>query len=285
MHLLTQESFSTNNGIDTPALVWESSSEFCAICTSVDGIASVSGRPDDAEENVQNGNIYLASSDLELVHDSWRQDRGQTALGTDRNRDAGHDEQLVGIVFPAVDIGAGAFVDNAYVLFDIDEVEGQSDAWTGTQPSEATMLTIYGEKNANAAAPTDTNKDLSNRTPTAAAVSWSPEPSVNVHDELVTPDISSIVNEIVGMPGWNAGNSMGILFGHVSGTGARWVESSSTNNGVDTPALVYSVTTCTGGTAGPPVDGMASVSGRPDGAEENVGNGNMYLTSSDYEVR
>ena len=187
-------------------------------------------------------------------------------------------EQLVGIVFPSVDIGSGSILDSAYVLFDVDEVRpGQSDA--------DCLITIFGEKNTNPAAPSNTAKDLSNRVPTAAAVSWSPDPSVGVHDELMTPDISSVVNEIVGMPGWTAGNPLTILFGHVSGSGSRWVEAFSTNNGIDTPALVYSVTTCTGGTAGPPVDGMASVSGRPDGAEEDVGTGAMYLTSSDYEVR
>ena len=111
----------------------------------------------------------------------------------------GGNEQLVGIVFPSVDIGAGSILDSAYVLFDVDEVRpGQSDV--------DCLITIFGEKNTNPAAPSNTAKDLSNRVPTAAAVSWSPEPSVGVHDELMTPDISSVVNEIVGMPGWTAGN-------------------------------------------------------------------------------
>ena len=52
-----------------------------------------------------------------------------------------------------------------------------------------------------------------------------------IHEELETDDISDIVNEITSMPGWAAGNSMGIMMGHVSGDGSRWVESSRNNNG------------------------------------------------------
>ena len=40
-----------------------------------------------------------------------------------------------------------------------------------------------------------------------------PESSQNVNDLLITPDISSIINEIIGLPGWALGNSMGIMFG------------------------------------------------------------------------
>lgn len=46
---------------------------------------------------------------------------------------------------------------------------------------------------------------------------WTPEVSAAVGDQLGTPDISSIVNEITAMPGWLSGNSLAILFGHISG--------------------------------------------------------------------
>jgi hypothetical protein len=115
------------------------------------------------------------------------------------------------------------------VLFDVDEVRpGQSD-----QP---TTISIYGQLGA-AAAPSTTSFDLSSRTPTSASVIWQPEISANVHDDLVTPDIRFVVNEIVNSAGWSSGSGMGILFGHMAGTGTRWVESSRTNNGIATPAL------------------------------------------------
>ena len=122
----------------------------------------------------------------------------------------------------AVTVPAGATVTAASVLFDVDEVRpGQSD--------QDVVVTIYGEANVNSAAPSTTAFDLSSRTATSSAVTWIPEASTAVHSDLVTPNIASIVNEITSMPGWAAGNPMTILFGHVSGSGARWVESSSTN--------------------------------------------------------
>ena len=56
------------------------------------------------------------------------------------------------------------------------------------------------------------------------------------------------------------------------------------NNGIDTPALQYTYISGAGGPMSPPVTETYSVAGRPDGAEEDVGTGAMYLTSSDYEV-
>ena len=56
---------------------------------------------------------------------------------------------------------------------------------------------------------------------------WQPEASTTVGDALNTPDISSIVTEITSQSDWAAGNSLAILFGHTSGSGARWVESFS----------------------------------------------------------
>ena len=114
------------------------------------------------------------------------------------------------------------------IVFDVDEVRpGQSD--------QETTITIYGEATTASSAPSTTAGDLSSRTPTAAAVTWNLEVSANVHDDLMTPDISPIVNDLAG---WSAGNPMTILFGHVAGSGARWVESARTNNGIMTPALV-----------------------------------------------
>ena len=75
---------------------------------------------DGAEETVSNGAMYLTSSDYEIMHDGA--------------------EQVVGIVFPSVDIVPGGTIMSAYILFDVDEVRpGQSDA--------DTMASIYGEAN------------------------------------------------------------------------------------------------------------------------------------------
>jgi hypothetical protein len=248
------ESARTNNGIMTPALVWSTTE--CSGGMVIEGSASVSGRPDGAEETVATGDMYLDSSDYEIMHDGG--------------------EQIVAVVFPSVDIPAEVTMISASVLFDIDEVRpGQSD--------QSTTVSIFGEANVMPAAPSTTPSDLSSRTPTAANVMWQPETSMNVHDDLSTPDISSIVTEIISMDGWAAGNPMCIMFGHTTGSGVRWVESARENNGIMTPALMFSYSTG-GGMIPQAVTEIYSVTGRPDGAEETVSTGAMYLDSSDYEI-
>jgi len=111
--------------------------------------------------------MYISSSDLELMDDGG--------------------EQIVSVVFPSVLIEPGSRVTEAIVEFDIDEVRpGQSD--------QDVTISIFGEASATPAKPSDANKDLSNRTPTAANVMWQPESSSTVHDPLYTPDLSEIVN-------------------------------------------------------------------------------------------
>ena len=172
-------------------------------------VSSVTSRADSAEEN-SDGSMYLTSSDLELMHDGGR-------------------KQLVGVVFPAVGVSKKCDVKKARIVFDVDEVKDAS--------KKDVTIKIFGEKNAAPKRPSSSAKDLSNRTPTTASVTWKPQASQAVHEELVTADISDIVKEIVGLACWTEGSSMAILFSHVSGDGTRWVESSSENNGVQTPTL------------------------------------------------
>jgi hypothetical protein len=232
-------------------------------CVAGEGSSSVQSRTDTSEENISSGEISLTSSDLELTHD-------------------GKTEQVVAIVFPAVNIEHATSVTHASILFDVDEVRpGQSDA--------ATTIAIYGEKVGSAAAMTSDAGSLSSRVPTKSAVRWNPEPSVATHDGLVTPDISSIVNEIVRQRDWSTGNAMCILFGHIDGSGSRWVESSRDNDGVSTPMLQWTVGCdggggTTGGGGGPVTDATFSVGGREFDSEEAVATGAIDLTSSDLEL-
>lgn len=259
------ESSSVNNGFQTPALIIDLPHP---PPTTVPGtrtrqvVASVLSRADDSEEDVNDGSMYMTSSDLELMNDG--------------------NEQVVGIRFPSVDVQAGAQIVEAHVLFSVDEVRpGQSDI--------EVAATIHGEASPNPAVLADTPFDLSHRQTTAASVSWAIPPSANVHDELDTPDIAPIIREIIGMPGWQAGNPLMIILTHLSGEGVRWVEASEDLSGVATPALILTVAD-TGMPVAPlnPAHGsfqvVASVNGRPDGSEENSETGGMYLTSSDYEL-
>ncbi len=154
----------------------------------------VSDDDDDAEEDVEDGDMYLDSSDLELVKDGG--------------------DQLIGMRFTGVSIPQGAAITNAYIQFTVDETN-----------SGTTNLTIHGQDANDAASFSDDDDDISDRPTTSASVVWSP-PAWNsvgaAGADQRTPDLSSIIQEIVDRGGWSSGNDMVLI---VSGTGERTAES------------------------------------------------------------
>lgn len=109
-----------------------------------------------------------------------------------------------------------------------------------TTSSTATDLTIMAEKAGNSAALTNTAFDVSGRTTTSASVAW-PIPSWTVDQTYTTPDISSVVQEVVTNAGsstdpnnpgfgWCGGNAMTfILRGDAGRQLAKAYESGSAN--------------------------------------------------------
>jgi hypothetical protein len=162
--------------------------------TTSDGVVQVrvAASTDDAEEAVDTGGLTLASSDLEMVLEA--------------------SNQLVGMRFNGVSIPLGATITGAYVQFQVDQVS-----------SVATALTIQGQAADNPVTFSKTAK-ISTRSRTANAVPWSPV-AWTVKDQAGvdqrTPNIASIIQEIVNRPGWSSGNSMVII---ITGTGQRVAE-------------------------------------------------------------
>jgi hypothetical protein len=116
--------------------------------------------------------------------------------------------------FNGVDIPQGAMIVNAYLQFQVDETS-----------SVATLLTIEGEDIDNAATFISSTGNISSRTRTAAAVPWSPVPWTTVGEagpDQRTPNMASVIQEIVNRPGWSDGNSLVVI---ITGTGTRWAES------------------------------------------------------------
>ncbi|HXV64356.1 MAG TPA: Ig-like domain-containing protein [Vicinamibacteria bacterium] len=153
----------------------------------------VSASSDDAEER-STGGMRLTSSDLELVFDGG--------------------DQTVGMRFNGLDLPPGAQIVNAFVQFQVDQ--------TNTEP---TSLTIQGEAVDHASTFVSTNGNLSSRPRTTAAVPWSPPAWTTAGaagPDQQTPDIASVIQEIVNRPGWAAGNSAVII---ITGTGERTAES------------------------------------------------------------
>ncbi len=152
----------------------------------------VSSSSDDAEQRKSNGSVRLTSTDLELVDDGTR-------------------EQIVGMRFNGISIPQGAVITNAYIEFTVDE--------TGSWP---TNLEFAGQAIDDAPSFTNGNYNISNRTQTSTKVYWNNVSAWSyVNDKHQTPDITTIVQEIVDRPGWGSNNSMVIM---VEGSGERTAE-------------------------------------------------------------
>ncbi|MGD9215379.1 MAG: hypothetical protein PVJ84_11215, partial [Desulfobacteraceae bacterium] len=115
-------------------------------------------------------------------------------------------ERIVGLRFQDVNVDQGAVITSAYIEF----VAVDSD-------SKTTNLTIQGEANDNAA-PFTSASPVTSRTGTTSTVAWNSIPAWTRGDTYNSPDISSIVQEIVDRDGWSNGNAM--VF-RITGSGER----------------------------------------------------------------
>ena len=149
---------------------------------------------DDVEE-LATGETYLNSSDLEFVDDTF------ASRGPD---------QTVGMRFTGVNIPQGAIITNAYLQFQVDEVS------TGS-----VSLSISGELVDDALAFSTATGDVSSRQ-TTPSVAWVPPDWTVVGSTQQTPDLKTIVQEIVSLSGWAANNAMVFI---VTGFGTRTAES------------------------------------------------------------
>jgi sugar lactone lactonase YvrE len=180
---------------------------------STGGDVPVAAGSDDAEQ--KGTSVSLTSSDLELVDDGG--------------------VQTVGIRFANLDIPQGATVSNAYIQFHSDEAG-----------SAATSLLVHGQDADHAATFTSASNNITSRPLTSAAASWSPAAwtSGQAGPDQRTPDLSAIVNEIVGRSDWSSGNALAFI---ITGTGKRTAD--SYEGGVsNAPILHFEL----GGTTPPP---------------------------------
>jgi len=151
----------------------------------------VNASNNDAEERVSSGSMSLSSSDLELIAD-------------------GSNAQLVGMRFTGLNIPQGAQIQSATIQFTTDEVS------TG-----AVSLTVRAQAADTAAAFTSSRRNLSSRVLTGASVSWVPLAWSVVNEAGTnqrTPDLSSVVQEVVNQSGWTASSNLAIV---ITGSGRR----------------------------------------------------------------
>jgi len=153
---------------------------------------------DDVEENGKNGNMYLNSSDLELVYD-----RSYTG------------NQIIGLRFTNIFLPPGATITNAYVQFTADE----------TRNTNGNKL-IRAESTNNSTPYLNQKYNLSNRPTTQSVVAWTP-PNWDVPDESGpkqrTNNIAPVIQELVDRGDWTGlGVAITIV---IEGGGRRVAES------------------------------------------------------------
>ncbi len=149
----------------------------------------VAASSDDAEES-SSGVMNLTSTNLDLVFNA--------------------SNQTVGLRFTGVTIPTGATVTTAWIQFTARKVDQQSAS-----------LTLQGQAADNPGTFTGASGNVSGRALTTASVSWSPPAWTRAGDagaEQRTPELKTIVQEVVSRPGWASANAMVFV---VTGTGTR----------------------------------------------------------------
>jgi len=166
--------------------------------------STVNSSANDAEQ-AASGAVNLTSTDLELVNDP----------GT------GAGDQVIGIRFENVFVPSNSVMAAANIQFSVDESQ-----------SEPTALTVQAQAADNPPAFASTANNISARPRTAASVSWAPASWDNLNERGPrerTPDISTLVREVISRPGWSSGNAMVFI---ITGTGHRTAESADKPGGL-----------------------------------------------------
>ncbi|MFC2116275.1 Ig-like domain-containing protein [Bacteroidota bacterium] len=152
----------------------------------------IAGEMDDIEER-GDGVMDVGSSDLELVT--------ETTI------------QTIGLRFTGLNIPPGATIESAFIQFTVDEAS-----------SGNCVLTIKGHNADNSEPFTSAANNVSGRETTLTEVIWTPYdwPTVGAAGaNQRTPDLGSIVQEIVNRPGYTQNSAISIF---VTGSGKRTVE-------------------------------------------------------------
>ena len=135
----------------------------------------------------------VGSSDIELVYDG--------------------SNQKIGLRFTGLNIPHGAVIESASIQFTVDEVS-----------SGTCKLYIKGHNADDSESFTSVKNNVSGRLTTSAVVIWEPAawPTVGAAGtDQKTPDLSSIIQEIVNSPGYTQSSAISII---ITGTGERTAE-------------------------------------------------------------
>jgi lysophospholipase L1-like esterase len=145
----------------------------------------VNSSTDDAEENVSTGVMSLSSTDLEMPWD-------------------GAKRQQIGMRFQNVTIPAGVTITKAYIQFTVDRADAGG----------IVNLTVKGQKAVAPVRFSTASYDMSSRARTTAAVNWLLSTWTMANESGAnqrTPDLSAILQEVIGQVGWASGNPIVLI--------------------------------------------------------------------------
>ena len=126
------------------------------------------------------------------------EESGGSASTTSSDLDFG--EKMVGMIFSGAALPQGTTIESAYLQM------VSSGNYTST-----TSLTIYGEDVDDPNAYSGVTNDISGRTTTTASESWTMPYWSAANITYTSPDISSIIQEIVDRSGWTSDNDINII--------------------------------------------------------------------------
>jgi len=152
--------------------------------------SSIASSSDDAEESENGTEVDIGSSDLELVYDG--------------------NNQTVGIRFVNVTVPTDANIQSAYIQFTADG-----------DYNETTNLLIKGENVDSSVTFEENANNISSRQQTSSQVNWDdivPWNDLEAGESQRTPDLTSIVSEIITNNNWQQGNPITFI---ITGTGKR----------------------------------------------------------------
>jgi hypothetical protein len=204
--------FGNANSVDT-TVSFSSAGSYTLRLTANDGAASPF---DDVVVTVNSGGgvvifekrVAPGSDDAEEKAGAANNFSGDLDLGLD-----GGASNLVGLRFTGVSIPQGAVIVNAWVQFRANTVD-----------SSACSLNIQGELADDTLTFKSSANNISARPRTNASVNWAP-PAWTVQNQVgpgqQTTNIASVIQEIVGRPGWASGHSLVLI---ITGTGHREAE-------------------------------------------------------------
>ncbi len=151
---------------------------------------------------------YLSSDDAEEIY-SWSDDESEIDDLFDDDLDAGwepeEDDQnivSVGLRFQNVTVPQGATIESAYIILTSHEDKDAADT---------SKLTIKCEATDNAATYTD-NELFTTRDLTSGEVKWTVTTEWVIWEQYQTPELKTIVQEVINRTGWSSGNALSFIF-------------------------------------------------------------------------